>query len=377
MQIVIIRRYLRRKCSALNGISTSTRVAFWALISRRVCFGQNEPFISGQPNADRADWAILKLDVDPMSPQLPAPLALRKWVGSEQINGAWNVGHPWGIGLTLSSPPDDKGYACTNGENSLLHNLYVAPASSGGPLFSKQNEVVGIVASGVGDVLYSRGFYWLPLGSDITPVIAPNQTFRATKTNIWHSLTHTNTACFVGLQLPSIPATAAEKQLVVEILFGNGDEAHWSSVTIIDQANVPNDSIQTIINCATITGANPNFRPWLIRAIKVTFTHPVAAGGVARARGALQMPKIPALIFGCRDSEDQTEPANWTILLSAENINYRPAFEGQPAVAGVVECPIFLPRAWKTITDNHIGPLSLTGPDFSLTPWQAARPRNQ
>ena len=278
----------------------------------------------------------------------------------------------------MSSPPDDKGYACTNGENSLLHNLYVAPATSGGPLFSKQNEVIGIVASGPGDVLLGRDFMWLLPGSDIIPFIAPNQTFCATKTNIWHSLTHTNTAYFVGLQLPSISATAAEKQLIVEILFGNGDEADWSSVTIINQVNVPNDSIQTKINCATITGANPDFRPWLIRAIKITFTHPVAAGGGARARGGgFQMPKIPALIFGCRDSEDQTEPANWTVLLSAQNIDYQPAFGGQPAVAKVVKCPIFLPRAWKTITDNHIGPLSLTGPDFTLTPWQAATPRNQ
>ena len=369
MQIVTTRRYLRPKCLALKGISTSIRVAFWTLISIRVCFGQNEPFLPDQPNADRADWAILKLSVDPMSGQLPAPLTLRKWAGNEQISGAWTVGHPWGIGLTKSSPPNDKGYAYTNGENSLLHNLYIARASSGSPLFSKENEVIGLVASGPGDELYGRGFYWLS-GPEIIPFIAPNQTFRATKTNIWRSLTHPNTACFVGLQLPSIPAIAAEKQLVVEILFGNGDETGWSSVTIINQANVPNDSIRTITDCTTIMGANPNFRPWLIRAIRITFTHPEAAGGgVWIRKGGFEMPKIPALIFGCRDSEDQTEPANWTILLSEQNTDY------QPALAKVVKCPIFLPRAWKTITDNHIGPLSLTGP-FSLTPWQAARPRN-
>ena len=364
MQIVTTRQYLRPKCSALNGKSTSTLVASSALISRRVCFGQNEPFPPGQSNADRADWAILKLDVDPASQELPAPLALRKWSWGERINGAWTVGHPWGIGLTLSAPPDGKGYATTTGDNSLEHNLYVAPANSGGPLFSNQNEIIGIVASGLGDVLVGRGFYWVA-GSDIIPFIAPNQTFRATKTNIFRSLTHTDTACFVGLRLPANPALPAQKQLVVEILFGNGPEATWASVTVINQAAVPNDNIQTIIDYPTITGTNANFRPWLIRAIRFTFTFPGAGGGaIGGGAGGFQIPMFPALIFGCMDSGDQAKPANWTILLSEQNFAY------EPAVANVAYCPIFLAPAWKTIANNQIGPLN-------LVPWQApARPRS-
>ena len=342
----------------MNGISTSLNVVFWALILRRVCFGQNEPFPPGLPNADRADWAILKLDVDPTSPRLPAPLALRKWAWGERINGAWTVGHPWGIGLTLSSPPGGKGYASTSGKNSLEHNLYVAPAISGSPLFSEQNEIIGIVTSGPGDVLMGRGFHWLG-GNEIIPFIDPKQTFRATKTKICRSLTHTDTACFVGLQLPPNPALPAQKQLFVEILFGNGPEATWASVPIINQAAVQNDNIQIYIDYPTITGANANFRPWLIRAIRFTFTYPGAGGGaIGRRAGALQkIPMFPALIFGCMDSGDQAKPDDWTILLSEQNFAY------QPAVANVAYCPIFLQPAWKTITNDQIGPLN-------LVPWQ-------
>lgn len=263
----------------------------------------------------------------------------------------------------MSSPPDGKGYASTNGDNSLLHNLYTAPANSGGPLFSKDNQVIGIVASGPGDVLAGRGFVWVP-GSDITPFIAPDQTFRATKTNICRSLTHTDTACFVGLRLPPNQALPAQKQLLVEILFGNGLEATWESVTIINQAAVPNDNIQTIIDYPTIMGGNANFRPWLIRAVRFTFTYPGAAGGAIGGGGhGLQLPMFPALIFGCMDSGDQAKPANWTIMYLDQNFPY------EPGLVNVVHCPIFLPPAWKTITNNQIGPLD-------LVPWQApARPR--
>ena len=362
MQIVTTRPYLRRKCSVLNGISTSILVAFSALISRRVCFGQNEPFLPA--NTDRADWAILKLDVDPTSPLLPAPLALRKWAWGERIPGAWTVGHPWGIGLTLSSPPDETGYVTTGGENSLVHNLYVAPANTGGPFFSKANDVIGIVASGPGDLFVGRGFYWVG-GSEIIPFIGPSQTFRATKTNICRSLTHTDTACFVGLQLPPNPAGAAQKQLVVEILFGNGLEAAWQSVTIINQAAVPSDNIQEYIDYPTLTGRNANFRPWLIRALRFTYTYPGAGGGPVGGRGGgfLQPPMLPALIFGCMDSGDQAKPANWTILLSEQGCPY------VPAAPNVLECPIFLQPAWKTVVNDHIGPLD-------LVQWQPpTRPR--
>lgn len=291
-------------------------------------------------------------------------MALRKWASArERIAGAWTVGHPWGIGLTLSSPPDDKGYVTINGENSLMHNLYVAPANSGGPFFSKANEVIGIVASGPGDVFLGRGFAWIP-GNDIIPFIGPNQTFYATKTNICRSLTHIDVACFVGLQLPPNPAPAAQKQLLVEILFGNGAEATWQSVTIINQATVPSDSIQIYVDYPTLVLRNPNFRPWLIRAISFTYTVPGAGGGlVGGGGGGFQVPLFPALIFGCMDSGDQEKPANWTVLFSDQ------AFPYMPVGQNTLYCPIFLQPAWKTVANNHVGPID-------LVPWKApTRPR--
>ena len=336
-------------------------IDFSALISRRVCFGQTEPFSPG--NADRADWAILKLDVDPNSPLLPQPLALRKWNWGERIPGAWTVGHPWGIGLTLSSPPDGTGYVSNNGDNSLVHNLYVAPANSGGPFFSRQNEVIGIVASGPGHLFVGRGFWWVG-GNEIKPFIDPKQTFRATKTNICRSLTHTDMACFVGLQLPPNPAAANQKQLLVEILFGDGLQGNWQSVWIINQAAVQNDNIQEYIDYPTLTLRNANFRPWLIRAIRFTYTYPGAGGGlIGGGGGGFQPPMFPALIFGCMDAGDQPKPANWTILLSDQGFPYEP---GSP---NVVACPIFLDPAWKKVVNDHIGPID-------LVQWRGrARPR--
>ena len=346
-----------------NGISTSNLVAFSALISSRVCFGQNEPFSPG--NVDRADWAILKLDVDPASPELPVPLALHKWAWGEQIPGAWTVGHPWGIGLTLSSPPGGKGYVISTGENSLEHNLKVAPANSGGPFFSQANEVVGIVASGPGDIFKGRGFFWVPGNKTIIPFIEPGQTYRATKTNICRSLTHVNMSCFVGLQLPNIQAAAHQKQLRVEIMFGNGLEATWQSVIIIDQASVPTNDIQEYVDYPTLTLGNANFRPWLIRALRITYAYPPAPGGAnapGRTAGFFQVPTIPSLVFGCMDSGDQAKPANWTILFSGQNCQY---MESTPTV---LECSIFLQPGWKTIVNNRIGPINLPTWDIVTRP---------
>ena len=347
---------------AFNGISTSIHVAFSALISSRVCFGQNQPFAG---NPDRADWAILRLNVDPASTELPVvPLALHKWAFGEQISGAWTVGHPWGIGLTLSSPPGGKGYVSSDGENSLEHNLKVAPANSGGPFFSQKNEVVGIVASGPGDIFEGRGFFWVPGNKEIIPFIKPGQTYRATKTNICRSLTHLNISCFVGLSLPTtIQAAAHQQQLRVEIMFGDGLEATWQSVIIIDQATCPTRAIQENVDYPTLALRNANFRPWLIRALRITYTYPPDPGNVpGRKAGLFQLPTIPSIVFGCMDSGDQAKPANWTILFSGQDCQY---MDSTPTV---LECSIFLQPGWKTIVNNFIGPINLATWDIVTRP---------
>ena len=355
MEIAATWRYLRLKCLAFNGIPTSILVALSALISSRVCFGQNQPFLPGA--LDRADWAIVKLDVDPASPELPVSLALHKWAWGEQIPGAWTVGHPWGIGLTLSSPPGGKGYVISDGENTLEHNLKVAPANSGGPFFSQKNEVVGIVASGPGDIFEGRGFFWVPGNKEIIPFIKPGQTYRATKTNICRSLTHLNMSCFIGLTLPdNIQAAANQQQLRIEIMFGDGLEATWQSVIIIDQATCHTRTIQENVNYPTLAGRNASFRPWLIRALRITYTYPPAPGGAnvpGRAAGIFQIPTIPSIVFGCMDSGDQAKSANWTILFSGQDCQY---MDSTPTV---LECTIFLQPGWKTIVNNHIGPIDL------------------
>ena len=172
-------------------------------------------------------------------------------------------------------------------------------------------------------------------------------------------------SCFVGLQLPNIQAAAHQKQLRVEIMFGNGLEATWQSVIIIDQASVPTNDIQEYVDYPTLTLGNANFRPWLIRALRITYAYPPAPGGAnapGRTAGFFQVPTIPSLVFGCMDSGDQAKPANWTILFSGQNCQY---MESTPTV---LECSIFLQPGWKTIVNNRIGPINLPTWDIVTRP---------
>ncbi|KAI9844159.1 MAG: hypothetical protein M1837_005759 [Sclerophora amabilis] len=325
----------------------------------RVLFGQNLPFndVKDRPIADRADWALLQLKANAAS-RYPQPLQLAPLGPQERVpTHAWAAGHPWGIGMTMVSPLGNSGWIQGVGSNAVQHNLRIVPANSGGPLLSGQNQVIGIAASGRGDILMSRGFLWLgdldPSGT-MTPFYPKDERYDGTRTNIWSSLLRPDSSLFLAFSISDLPGKPDQQNGKIEILVGKDDAtANWFPI----YEKVAPESTQLVRRFPP--AASPDLRPYHIREIRHTFTFPSAAFNRSGGRGAVtnvNVPTIKSLVFGCLRPGDEKNPENWTIL-------YR---NDQGLMLGGVPDNIrlgpFLPPDWKP-----------AGPPWDLGAWDVTK----